>query len=210
MSKQNEHSKQLIAAGRKILKPLGFVQIGSSRTFVSDEGIWSCVVNYQPHKYARGCFLNVGAHWLWSNMEGIPIGWGGRKSDFVESWDPEQFEQAAVELTLQAQQECSALRNLFTSTQKIAKLLDDLESGYPAGIGDWASYNSGIAYGLTGEWEAARKMFQRVLAAEAHYDWAIKRRADTEQLSALTYKPEEFESEIKARVSATRRRFKLP
>lgn len=51
------------------MRPIGCVQKGRSRTWLDDHGWWVGVVEFQPHAWARGSFLNVGAAWLWYEQD---------------------------------------------------------------------------------------------------------------------------------------------
>lgn len=56
----------LNAGARDVLKPMGLVRKGRSRTWLDDHGWWLIVVEFQPSGFSKASYLNVGICWQWS------------------------------------------------------------------------------------------------------------------------------------------------
>ena len=66
-----QHNKIINMAARKILAPEGLFRVGSSRTWIDDNGYFVIQVEFQPSSYDRGSYLNVGISFLWEASEGL-------------------------------------------------------------------------------------------------------------------------------------------
>lgn len=211
MSVQEEHSKSIIAAARKILKPAGFRQKGSSRTFLSDEGLWSIIVEFQPSSWSRGSYLNVGAHWFWKGRDHITFDYGHRVQGqrFVDLESSSGLDEKTEALALRALEEAEKLRALFPDISHIA---DVLSKGTVVNVMDngWGIYSAGIAYGLVENFDAARLMFDKIMQAPAPHAWMVNRQEDTMRLSKLSFDRNVFLQEIYSRISSSRSSLKLP
>lgn len=64
-----QHNKIINAAAKKILAPEGLFRVGSSRTWIDDNGYFVIQVEFQPSSYDRGSYLNVGISFLWETSE---------------------------------------------------------------------------------------------------------------------------------------------
>ena len=90
------------------LQPLGFRRKGQSRLWGGDHGWWLAVVEFQPSGFRKGSYLNVAAHWLWSDGGyisfdlGSGADGGSRVAEFEEYDSNEQFEAAAHRLAIAA------------------------------------------------------------------------------------------------------------
>src|ERR1700761_427171 len=93
-----QHSRLINVAARTILRPLGCVQKGRSRTWLDDQSWWVGVVEFQPSGWARGSYLNVGACWLWSEKNYLSFDAGHRVQEFQPFIDDEQFSLVAQKL----------------------------------------------------------------------------------------------------------------
>src|SRR5688572_1964676 len=104
------HDKIIATAAKTMLQPLGLRRKGQSRLWIGDHGWWLAVVEFQPSGFSKGSYLNVAAHWLWSDKGyisfdlGSGADWGSRAADFEAYESDMQFERAAERLaTLAAQ-----------------------------------------------------------------------------------------------------------
>ena len=66
-----QHNKIINAAAKRILAPEGLFRVGSSRTWIDDNGYFVIQVEFQPSSYDRGSYLNVGISFLWETSEGL-------------------------------------------------------------------------------------------------------------------------------------------
>ena len=164
MSRQHPHTKLINAAGREILRPLGVVQAGRSRTWLDDRAWWLGIVEFQGSTWTRGSYLNVGVNWLWNVKDWLSFDFGHRVGEpaegemFFEYQSDDQFAPLAHELTMAAAERVAHYRQRFPTIEAAAATLrgtaaDDLER----------SLDAGVALGLVSESEAAAAMFDRYM-----------------------------------------------
>jgi hypothetical protein len=212
MASTDSHGKLISIAAKRELIPHGFLQIGRSRVYISDERVWSCVVEFQPGKWSKGSFLNVSAHWLWTKNDYLSFDYGGRIAPHIECSDLENFETEILAYAAIAVTEAKKLRDLFGSCADIAKVLrgkDSLEVALGRG-GDWDAFNAAVAFGMAGDGAAARELFKSVIERPAPHDWTQKRQRDAIFLFDLVRESVEYRAEIASRIHVTRTRLKLP
>jgi hypothetical protein len=213
MSIQLTHSKIVVKVGRATLRPLGFIQKGSSRVFYSDEGYWTCVVEFQPHKWLRGSFLNVSAHWLWS-QSGFSFDFGAgpdghaRIAGFHEAKDDIEFEQSAHELASTAAKYATNLRMLFPNVNAVASVLMEKERAYTNGA-CWSTYHCAIALGLSGRMSESRMLINTLIAQPATYDWQTARQIKAKLLRDRLDDPGQFKALVGTWISDARQQLKL-
>ena len=179
-SPQQPHNKLLILAAREVLRPLGLVQRGRSRTWIDDHGWWLGVVEFQPSSWSRGSYLNVGVNWLWNPKDYLSFddevtGENHHTArvhlpgdvEYFEYESDEQFAPLAGQLAKLAADEAQRLRALFPTLEAAAAALRVVE--------DLArSVDAGVALGLVGDEVAARAMFSRYIDwfdAGGHLHW---------------------------------------
>ena len=66
-----QHNKIINAAAKKILAPEGLFRVGSSRTWIDDNGYFVIQVEFQSEAYEKGSALNVGISFLWETSQGV-------------------------------------------------------------------------------------------------------------------------------------------
>lgn len=158
-----EHGRIITAAARSILRPIGCVQKGRSRTWLDDHGWWLGLIEFQPSAWSRGSYLNVGACWLWSANGYLSFNEGHRVEDFRSFVDSESFEQSARELADLAKEEILGLRNRFSSLDATAAYL----TSKPIREGDlWSHFHAGVSAGLMGWAEKAKAFLESAIAVE--------------------------------------------
>jgi hypothetical protein len=164
------HNKIIATAAKAALGPQNFRQKGSSRMWLSDHGWWLRVVEFQPSAWSKGSYLNVGAHWLWSEGRHLTLDFGGRVVEHQQYESDEQFKIAAFDLAKQGAISAEDLSGTFPSPEAAADLLvHDVRTGknYRNGHPIWAAYNAGIAAGFVGRMTEATEMFALVKAYPA-------------------------------------------
>jgi len=217
MAGRAEQDRILAEAAKEVLLPLGLMRKGKSRTYLSDEGIWSCVVEFQPSGFSKGSSLNVAAHWLWTTNEHISFdfsfGFAGRVGhDFIQFRTPEQFAEDSRRLSRQAVEPVRKLRSTFRSIHDIARVLVEVEreNARSGRGGCWGAFNGAVACGLAGDAATARALFLSVANGDVSSDWKLVRRADALRLAELTGDTGRFREAIMTRVAATRARLRMP
>lgn len=163
------HNKIIAKAAKATLQPLGLRRKGQSRLWIGDNGWWLMIVEFQPSGFSKGSYLNVAAHWLWSDSGyisfdlGSGTDWDSRAADFEAYQSDEQFEVAANRLAVIASEEVRELAARLSSIKATADLL--LSGEKSAHEGSWSTYNAGIAAGLSGRVEEAAAMLRLVTDA---------------------------------------------
>ncbi|HVI34475.1 hypothetical protein [Phenylobacterium sp.] len=164
------HDKIIARAAKATLQPLGLRRKGQSRLWIGDHGWWLAIVEFQPSGFSKGSYLNVAAHWLWSDKGyisfdlGSGADWDSRAADFEEYQSDEQFEEAGNRLAVIASEEIRELAARLPSIEATADLLLSHEKSTRGG-GSWSTYNAGIAAGLCGRAEEAAAMLRSVTDA---------------------------------------------
>lgn len=165
----SEHGR-IIASQAKIgLKPAGFQRKGKSRIWIADRGFWLSVVEFQPSSWSKGTYLNVAVHWLWGSLpETVTFDRPQRIGQFVPFESPAQFLLAVDQMAKKAVEIDRVHRSMFPSVQATATILvNELQ---PDAYGEWAAFHAGVAAGLAGDFETARRLFesaQRHAASQA-------------------------------------------
>jgi hypothetical protein len=137
---QRSHNTIVASAAREALSPLQFQQKGRSRTWLADHGWWLTVVEFQPSSWSKGSYLNVGAHWLWTDSGHLSFDFGYRVAAFERYESDEQFIPAARTLAECAAERARELAQLFRNVNAAAGQLQDTLIGMdPALLGSWGS-----------------------------------------------------------------------
>ena len=203
------HDKIIADAAKSALGPLNFRRKGRSRTWLADHGWWLAVVEFQPSAWSKGSYLNVAAHWLWSELGFVSFDFGGRVQEHVEYQSDAQFAPAASRLAEQAANEAQRLTQMFTSPEATADiLLTEERIGREHGAGGWMAYNAGVIAALVGRTDAATEMFDRVLRGPAPPDSVLH--ATAKRMAHLTSDAAHFRREMASLVARQREALKLP
>lgn len=160
------HDKIIANAAKVALRPLGFKRKGQSRLWFFDHSWWLAVVEFQPSSWSKGSYLNVAAHWLWTDSGTISFDFGGRLEGFEEFASDEQFAVAVARLADRAADEARRLAAMFSSIANTADILLEhaRTQGRPASAHPgWMTYNAGVAAALAGRDDEAAEMFGRVV-----------------------------------------------
>jgi hypothetical protein len=223
MSTQHPHSRLITAAAREVLRPLGLVQQGRSRLWYADHDWYLINVEFQPSSFTRGSFVNVGVQWLWNVADQRVFHFGHRlwwkDGDFYEYESDEQFAPLARKLAIRAADRVAYYRELFPTVAAAAEALND--DARWVGL-EHRSHNpeprdQGIAAGLAGDAETARRRFRERIAAyegdlaadEIFGDWEHREAARVRRLDELLDDPERFRAEIDGDVRRTREVLRL-
>jgi hypothetical protein len=196
------HEKIIAAAAKQALHPLGFRRKGRSRVWLADHHWWAIVVEFQPSGWSKGSYLNVAAHWLWTDNGHISFDFGLRSEGFEEYISNEQFTPAAQRLAQAAAQEAEALAHSFPSIEIAADLLIKHEASLGVGQGSWFAYNTGVAAGLANRASEADALLRSVT------DERVQDAA--ERLLPLLPDPLKFRSEVGRLVERQRSVLGLP
>lgn len=193
-------------AAKEHLQPLGLFQKGRSRTWLSDEGWWSIVVEFQPSGFSKGSYLNVACMWLWLVKPYVSFDLGSREEHFERFENEAQFGPLAQRFALRAAKLALKYRAQFPTVSQLSAYF--LKHAPVAG---WSSYDAGIAHALAGRSELAKKLLSESFSGDDRIiDWVIKARCDSELLGRMVDDTDRFRRVIEDRIHETRALFKLP
>ncbi len=205
------HDRLIADAAKAVLGPLGFQRKGRSRLWFADHSWWLLVAEFQPSSWSKGSYLNVAAHWLWTDIGTISFDYGGRQEGFEEYSSDEQFAAAAARLAGGAAQEAQRLTTMFGSLNATAKVLlmeARTRASRPPGHPGWMAYNAGVAAGLVGRTDDATEMFGSVLDGPANPTSVLHRAA--ERMSKLASDPADLKREALSIIKHQRETLRLP
>lgn len=205
------HNKLIAAAAKAVLRPLGFQRKGQSRLWFADRSWWLTVVEFQPSSWSKGSYLNVAAHWLWTDIGTISFDFGGRLDGFEEYSSDEQFAVAAARLADRAAEEAHRLAIMFSSLGDTARvLLMEAQTGASRATGHpgWMAYNAGVAAGLVGCTDDALEMIGSVLNSPADPTSVLHRTA--ERMFKLASDPAKLKQEVASMIGHQRETLRLP
>jgi hypothetical protein len=206
MAYVNEHGKLIAAAAKAKLGPLGCQRKGQSRLWFSDQRFWIISIEFQPSGWSKGCYLNVGATWLWHKRHLLSFNAGYRVADFIPFESPLQFTPLIQDMAAKAAEEVLAIRGRFRSIADIHRWLVA-----HATRDGWPVYNAAVAAGLVGDFAGARQLFDRLNRWETDsYDWQLQLKSDSAELSSLLSTPAAFQSSVLAMIEQRRTLIGLP
>jgi hypothetical protein len=138
------HSKLITAAARTNLIPVGMFQLGRSRLWLGDHGWWLDVVEFQPGRWEKGSYLNVGCMWLWNVKSWTSFDEGQyRVHDFEQFEDEDQFKRSAEVLALKAKHCVLQQRTAFSSIQAVSEHYVKHDPG-----NGWRAFHAAVAHGI--------------------------------------------------------------
>jgi hypothetical protein len=206
MSRPDEVGKLIAAAAKHALLPLGCQRVGRSRTWISDQGFWLIVIEFQPSGWQKGTYLNVGAMWLWRARKGFAFHVGYRIADFLPFYSAEQFAPAVARFAAQAAQEVQRRRKQFKTLKDIYCCLVGHTSENNRDI-----FHAAIAAGLVGDVDTARRLFQISNAMPIrNVQWQIALRAKNTGLAAQLDQPSLFRASVLEAIQQCRQLNDLP
>ncbi|WP_027168047.1 DUF4304 domain-containing protein [Mesorhizobium sp. WSM3224] len=166
---ENEHGRIIASEAKTVLQPAGFRRKGRSRIWIADRGFWLSVVEFQPSSWSKGTYLNVAVHWLWGSLpQTLTFDRSERVGGFVEFQNSAQFVPLVGQMARKVLEIDQINRSMFPSVQATATILaNELQ---PGAYGEWAAFHAGVAAGLAGDFETAKRLFvsaQRHAASQA-------------------------------------------
>ena len=190
----NEHGRIIASQAKIALQPSGFRRKGQSRVWIADRGFWLSVVEFQPSSWSKGTYLNVAVHWLWGSLpETATFDRAERIGEFVQFQSPAQFLLAVDQMAKKAVEIDQIHRSMFPSAKATATILvNELQ---PGAYGEWAAFHAGVAAGLAGDFETARRLFE-----------SVRRHAASQAQVLLAYidDPVAFRSHVRGMIEAER------
>ncbi len=201
------HSRLITAAARKNLVPVGMFQIGRSRLWMGDHGWWLDVVEFQPGRWEKGSYLNVGCMWLWNVKSWTSFDEGQHRVHDFESFEDEaQFSRIAESLALEAKHYVLQQRTAFSSIRAVS---DHYVQHDP--VRGWQEFNAAVAHGVCGRSDPALDLLERFSSdLDDSIEWQHLAKHDSCSLASIVRDRDRFEQVITERIVETRQLRKLP
>jgi len=199
-----DHNRIVKAAAKAALQPIGCKQKGSSRTWLDPHSMWTGVIEFQPSSWAKGCYLNVGACWLWYEKDFLSFDDGYRVAQFQAVESEESFIHASATLATQAHDEVLKLRSQFSSIEKIAAHLKDKDFS-----NIWQNYHAAVAATLANDMPHATTRFCAVMQNKDNRSWALELKSRTAILESISGDPILFLRTIQEIVDRSKKRLKI-
>jgi hypothetical protein len=203
-----EYNKIIKTIATKLLKPYGIKKKGQSRLFIDDNGWFLIIIEFKPHKYKRGTFLNIGINFNWYFNDYFSFDIGNREKDFIEYNNTEKFTEEinrlceySIEIIIGYR---TKLKNINTSEKII------LENNYTSDS-LWGNYHRGIISGLNGKINNLHKYFNKLLnEPDNNIEWIKELQKTTKELKDLAdNNVNDFIEKIKNIIIETRKLKKL-
>jgi hypothetical protein len=199
---QLQHSKIINKVAQQILKPQGLEQKGQSRTWYDDQGLYTIVIEFQPHKWEHGAFLNIGVNFHWYANDYISFDIGYRETKFEKFTTAQQF-TSKIESMVQHSLDTiifyrAQLENLVIAKENILTYnftSDEL----------WGNYHRGVICGLVGDMNGLNKYFDMLLAEKHNVEWANNLKAKVTELKKISTNNSKFRAEILETVLESRK-----
>ena len=204
--KDGNHTRLLTSAAKRVLRPLGLIQKGYSRTWLADQGWWLAVIEFQPSGWSRGSYLNVGCMWLWNVHEHLSFDVGYRVDDFQPFETEQQFGLVAQQLAEHARDKVAEYRERFRTVGQVSDyyLQNPVDSFWPC-------FNAAIAHMMSGRMTPASVLMSRCVTAEENDPpWLSKARHVARTMGGMVGEQLRFRKFISDRVQESRHLHKLP
>jgi len=199
------HNKLITAAARTHLSPFGCTQKGRSRTWLLDRAWFVSVVEFQPSGFGKGTFLNVGAHFLWTDQEHLSFDLGYRVDGFEAHESDAQFAEVADRYARRALAELQSLDAKLSHPGAAAQVLPK-STGFDLAV----RLNRAISHALADETDAAARLLESLVSRPRSDDWQRKLGAHCSELLAWLHEPGRFRPCIAAMIDEHRRGLGLP
>jgi hypothetical protein len=201
-----EHNKIITKAATTILKNHGIKRSGQSRTYHDDNCWFTTLIEFQPHQWDRGTFLNVGVNFHWYNKEYFSFDIGHREAPFIQFVEGEQFYNEIEKLCDLALEKVLEYRNSLKTIDAAFKTITKYEFTSDS---LWGNYHKGTISGLIGDTKSMKSHYEKLLKVDHNYDWANELKQRTKTLLDLSTDLVEFRNAISTIVSETRKMKRL-
>ncbi|MCL1992794.1 MAG: hypothetical protein FWG66_07590 [Spirochaetes bacterium] len=203
-----DHNKIIKAIATKLFKPHGIKRKGQSRLFIDDNGWFIIIIEFQPHNYNRGAFLNIGINFNWYLNDYFSFDIGGREKDFIEYKNTDQFTAEIKKICEYSIEKINGYRSQFKNIKDAEKII--LKTQYTSDD-FWGNYHRGIISGLVGNMDNLKKYFEKILnEPDDNIGWRIELKKNIKELKALAEKDSSnFNEKIKGIIKEARKRKNL-
>lgn len=213
----------LNTGAREVLRPMGLVRRGRSRTWWDDHGWWLINVEFQPSGFSKGSYLNVGICWLWraepksyvSYDLGYRIPGAGGSFESADQWGAVVgglVRRAAEEVVRYRQ----LVPNLDAAARECLRLererIEDLRANQGReATASWGTWNAAVASGLAGDVGTAVRHFDAVAGSPAEHEYWLPVRDRAAAWSELVRRDQgAFMQDVRRQTEKQREALKLP
>ncbi len=203
---QPEHSKIIHQVASKILKPHGLVRKGQSRTWYDDHGWYTTIVEFQPHKWEHGAFLNVGVNFHWYEQDYESFDMGYRETGFEKFESAEQFVGRIEPMVQLALDKVLAYREQLSDPEQAKQTI--LNYTFTSEE-QWGYFHKGVICGITGDLDGLNHYFEHLLADDYEVEWFEELKSCVRKLKEMTHDAVRFKKEINNTILTSRKLKKL-
>jgi hypothetical protein len=200
-----DHNRDITAAARAILRPIGCVQKGRSRTWLDDRGWWVAVVEFQPSAWSKGSYLNVAACFLWSEKDYLSFDDPAGDRSWFDATEGQSFLDKANILASQARDAILELRRRHSSIASSAASLTSKPQ-----LDNHGHFHAAVAHGLSGDSTAARTHFHAAMNLNTDIPWLLELSRTCARLSEMVSNRRAFVETVLDTIQRTRRVVQLP
>lgn len=199
-------SKIIIKKATAFFKNHGIQRKGQSRIFHDDNYWFTTIIEFQPHSFEKGTFLNVGVNFHWYEKDYFSFDIGHRQSPFIKFDNEDQFNKEIEMLCKYALDQIVEYRKSFETLNTAHIMICKTEF---ASESLWGNYHKGVISGLIGDFKSIKNYFEMLLNEEHNVEWAKELKKRTKFLLENSADVESFKSEVKKLITETRKLKKL-
>jgi len=168
------------------------------------------VVEFQPSGFSKGSYLNVAAHWLWQ-IDDLSVLRFNDLADVERPWRAVEvgvpFDGAATELASIARDGVQQLRLRHRQIAETAEWLSRRADSQR--MHHRSHYHAGVACGLAGRMDDARRHFRTAIDPKPAADWNRVLNVAAETMWDLAAEATPFRKDVVARIQLNRLALKL-
>jgi hypothetical protein len=200
-----DHNRDIATAAKAILRPIGCVQKGRSRTWLDDRGWWVAVVEFQPSGWSKGSYLNVAACFLWAEKDSLSFDDPAGERPWFDAAEGQSFLDKANILASQARDAILRLRERHTSTASSASWLTSRPR-----LSNHGHFHAAVALGLSGNSTAAGTHFKAATDLGTDIPWVLELNDTCARLGEIVSNRRAFVEAVSDTIQRTRRLMRLP
>ena len=178
-----DHNKIIKKVATEILNSYGIYRKGQSRTYIDDNGWFINVIEFQPSRWDKGSYLNIGINFNWYLQEYFSFDIGYRESYFTKFIDEKQFTEYINDLCVKSIKKLTEYRNNLKNLKEAEKLI--LKHNFTSD-NFWGNYHKGIISGLVYNINNLNKYFSKILNEnDENIGWRIELKNKTNELRKI-------------------------
>ena len=162
------HNKIIKTTVKEFLEPKNLFQVGSSRSWLDDNGYFFVIVDFSSNSYSKGARLNAGVSFLWESTESLneslSYNYGCQvNAGYVEYKNDDEVFKAGIEkLAKRALEKVDEYRN-FSNMEYAKSCLQKQVDNLPEHRRFWELYHLAMLCFLKGDFEEGKEVFEHYL-----------------------------------------------